>query len=56
MKFLLDTHVIILFLQGDKLPRKVLDIMAEEKAYISAVNIWEITIKSQLNKLRLTLQ
>ncbi len=51
-KYLLDTHVILWYLEEDKkLPLKTAKIIAHQDTFISAVNIWELVIKSQLGKL-----
>ncbi len=56
MAFLLDTHAFLWFVAGDKqLPEsiksKILNI--NESCYLSVASLWEITIKSQIGKLKL---
>ena len=56
MAFLLDTHAFLWFVAGDKqLPEsiksKILNI--NESCYLSVASLWEITIKSQMGKLKL---
>lgn len=56
MKLLLDTHVLIWFLrEPHELPPKVLAAIEEagENAVVSMVSLWEIAIKTSLNKLRI---
>ena len=56
MQLLLDTHTFIWFISGDKaLPKKVVAIIknVDNKCFISIASIWEIAIKSSLNKLTL---
>lgn len=57
MKFLLDTHILIWSLQdNERLSRQVRELIneADNEIYISAASIWEIAIKSSLNKLNLS--
>ncbi len=54
MKYLLDTHVLIWLLTSQKsLSENVLEIVKnrKNKIYVSAVSIWEISIKISLGKL-----
>jgi PIN domain nuclease of toxin-antitoxin system len=54
MNYLLDTHVIIWMLcDTKKLSRKVIAILqdGENKIFISAVSLWEISIKFKIGKL-----
>jgi PIN domain nuclease of toxin-antitoxin system len=56
MAFLLDTHVFLWFVSGDKkLPvsvrEKIKDI--NQPCFLSVASFWEITIKKQLGKLTL---
>lgn len=56
MDLLLDTHAFIWFLNGDnQLPVAVKNLIADtsNKCFISIASIWEIAIKSSLNKLEL---
>ena len=56
MKVLLDTHTLIWFVEAsDRLsPRSIFEIenQANER-FVSTVSLWEIVIKSSLNKLEL---
>jgi len=54
--FLLDTHVLLWFLNGDlRLTPKPKEIISnlQNKCYISIASIWEIAIKIQIGKLQL---
>jgi len=56
MRFLLDTHIFLFFINGDpSISKKAVDIINNPKIekYISVVSIWEITIKINIGKLRL---
>lgn len=56
MQFLLDTHTFIWFINGDKsLPVEAINYIknVNNKCFISIASIWEIAIKSNLNKLEL---
>jgi len=58
MDFLLDTHTFIWFINGDDhLPKKVVDQIEniKNKCFFSIASIWEIAIKTNLNKLRLNI-
>lgn len=58
MKILIDTHVLIWYIEGDQQLSPsfcaYLDNPATE-TWVSYVSLWELTIKNSLNKLRLTL-
>jgi PIN domain nuclease of toxin-antitoxin system len=54
MRYLIDTHVLIWYLNGDNaLPEKYAGLMRnpENKLYLSMVSIWELTIKMSSKKL-----
>jgi PIN domain nuclease of toxin-antitoxin system len=54
MKVLLDTHVLLWFLNGDKkLSKQQKEIIESTKnlKFISIASLWEISIKLSLNKL-----
>ena len=56
MKYLLDTHILIWWLDGNKrLPMHVRKILEEQESglYVSAVTVWEISIKKSLQKLQI---
>ena len=56
MKLLLDTHVFLWFISGDKrLPEGVCDSIRDlnNEVYLSVVSQWEATVKYQLGKLPL---
>ncbi len=57
MKFLLDTHAFIWFIQGDeRLPGNIQELIASEKndVFISIATFWELAIKISLGKLELS--
>lgn len=56
MKYLLDTHAFLWFLQNDdRLPVQIRTIIENNKdVYISIVSLWEIAIKISIKKLNLT--
>lgn len=56
MKYLLDTHTLIWFLEGnDALSKEAKSIIeeGESRKYVSIASIWEIAIKVNLEKLKL---
>jgi len=56
MKLLLDTHIFLWFISGDKrLSKTMCDSICDlnNEVYLSVVSIWEATIKHQLGKLPL---
>ncbi|GAB3181099.1 type II toxin-antitoxin system VapC family toxin [Telluribacter humicola] len=57
MKYLLDTHTLLWFLEGDtSLSQIAIELIENEEhiKYISIASIWEISIKHSLGKLLLT--
>lgn len=56
MKYLLDTHVMLWFLEdSDELSKKARQILknGENEIYWSAASYWEVTVKLSLGKLKL---
>ena len=56
MRLLLDTHTLLWFLrEPEKLPPRVIDKISESgsDAFVSLGTLWEIAIKTTLNKLQL---
>ncbi len=57
MNYLLDTHALIWFLEGNEyqLPKHVVNqlIIPENNVFASIVSFWEMAIKLQINKLSL---
>ncbi len=54
MKFLLDTHIFLWYIQGDKQLSENLKIILrnpDNAVYLSVVSIWEASIKYHLGKL-----
>jgi PIN domain nuclease of toxin-antitoxin system len=59
VRFLLDTHALIWFLEGDRQfskPAKSALNADEAEAVVSVATIWEIAIKASLRKLRLRIR
>jgi PIN domain nuclease of toxin-antitoxin system len=50
MKVLLDTQVVLRFLNGDKLPNRVRGIILDGESYVSVVSLWEVAIKMNIGK------
>ncbi|MFA4924929.1 MAG: type II toxin-antitoxin system VapC family toxin [Ignavibacteriaceae bacterium] len=58
MNYLLDTHVLIWYLEGDKkLSEESISLIdnADNKVYVSIVGLWEIAIKISLGKLKISI-
>lgn len=56
MKILLDTHIFLWFISGDtQLSTDIRDIIRDQdnEVYLSAISVWEATVKYQLGKLPL---
>jgi PIN domain nuclease of toxin-antitoxin system len=56
MNILLDTHIFLWYITKDnRLPARILDAIrrVDNRAYLSVVSLWEITIKYQLGRLPL---
>jgi PIN domain nuclease of toxin-antitoxin system len=56
MRILLDTHIFLWFISGDKrLSTDVRDVIRDpgNEVYLSAVSVWEAIVKYQLGKLPL---
>jgi PIN domain nuclease of toxin-antitoxin system len=54
MKYLLDTHTFIWFIEGsDELSKKAINLVVDEnnEIYLSMASLWEISIKVGLGKL-----
>lgn len=57
MKILLDTHILIWFVEGNqRLKQDYIDLILHptEKKYLSIVSLWEIAIKVNIGKLKIT--
>ena len=50
MKYLLDTHTILWFLNGEKLTEKTKELIINGENYISVVSLWEVAIKMNIGK------
>lgn len=56
MKYILDTHILLWFINGDnKLPNHFLEIIeiSNNALYISFASLWETVIKINLSKLKM---
>jgi PIN domain nuclease of toxin-antitoxin system len=56
MNYLVDTHVVLWFFNGDQIiPPKIRKLMTEDPGhvYISVASLWEIAIKFSLGKLEI---
>lgn len=53
MSFLLDTHVLLWWLNGDSMTSEATEAIADpgQRVMVSAASMWEIAIKSALGKL-----
>lgn len=57
MRFLIDTHILIWFLEGNNLlpkPNRQLITDSQNGIYVSIASLWEIAIKISIGKLTLT--
>jgi PIN domain nuclease of toxin-antitoxin system len=56
MEYLIDTHIIVWYLDGNTLlPNNVVDLLDNaEKIVVSIASLWELTIKSSLGKIELS--
>lgn len=54
MKYLLDTHVFLWWMENKRLSSKLMDLLndPENEVYLSVVNVWEIVIKNAKGKLK----
>ena len=50
MKNLLDTHIVLWFLNGERLPEKIKELIQSGENFVSVVSLWEVAIKMNLNK------
>lgn len=54
-KYLLDTHAILWYFQGNEnLPKKIRTIIESKSCFYSIISFWEIAIKQKLGKLDLS--
>jgi len=56
MKILIDTHIFLWYITGDKkLKKQYFSVISDEKndVYLSAISLWECCIKQQIGKLNL---
>jgi len=50
MRNLLDTQIVVWFLNGEKLSEKIKDQIMNGDNYVSVVSLWEIAIKMNIKK------
>ncbi len=50
MKYLLDTHIILWYLNGEKLSKKQVSLITNGDNYVSVVSLWEVAIKMNIGK------
>jgi len=50
MNYLLDTHTILWFLNGEKLSEKTTSLILAGTNFISVVSLWEVAIKMNIGK------
>ena len=50
MKNLLDTHVILWYLNGEKLSANTQELITSGENYVSVISLWEIAIKMNIGK------
>ncbi len=56
MNLIIDTHVLVWYINGDKLlPDKIINLIknTENKCYVSISSVWEIAIKLSLKKIEI---
>lgn len=54
MRVLLDTHVLLWYLDGEPLPRRVINLLEDKSTVrlVSIVSLWELSIKMSLKNLK----
>jgi PIN domain nuclease of toxin-antitoxin system len=50
MKNILDTHVVLWFLNGERLSEKIKDLILNGENFISVVSLWEVAIKMNIGR------
>jgi len=50
MKYLLDTHTILWFLNGERLTDNAKEMIQSYPSYISVISLWEVAIKMNIGK------
>lgn len=54
MRYLIDTNVLLWYISGNKqLPKEYVEIISNNRVYLSIVSLWEIVIKQSIGKLTL---
>lgn len=54
MRYLLDTHIFIWWMENKRLSNKLMNLLndPENEVYLSVVNVWEIVIKNAKGKIK----
>jgi PIN domain nuclease of toxin-antitoxin system len=52
MKHILDTNVVLWFLNGEKITANTRDLITNSENYISVASLWEVAIKMNIGKYR----
>jgi PIN domain nuclease of toxin-antitoxin system len=50
MKNILDTHVVLWFLNGERLSERIKDLILNGENFISVVSLWEVAIKMNIGR------
>jgi PIN domain nuclease of toxin-antitoxin system len=50
MRNLLDTHVVLWFLNGERLSERIKGLIAGGENYVSVASLWEVAIKMNIGK------
>jgi PIN domain nuclease of toxin-antitoxin system len=50
MKNLLDTHIVLWFLNGERLSPMLCELITNGENYVSVVSLWEVAIKMNIKK------
>lgn len=54
MRYLIDTNVLLWYISGNKqLPKEYVEIISNNRVYLSIASLWEIVIKQSIGKLTL---
>ena len=48
MRYLLDTHTVLWFLNGERISEEVKNLIINGDNYISVVSLWEVAIKMNI--------
>ena len=48
MRILIDTHALLRFLNGEKMPEKAKELIIYGENYVSVISLWEVAIKMNM--------